>query len=248
MTPVEYTNPMGLMETGNAAFSKLSTLLAYLLLEIERACSQVFNFGPLCHILPTTPCCVLMPGHSIMCGRAQIQRGLFAPLLMFGEHVASAPEEQGNNEGVMQIAVAAFLPSLRRLQVRHTRCRNHLLPPPPSWPFAWGCSQGLLDRLEAAAGNLLGQLGALSAEQTRKATILQGFSKNPVHTFGTISLPVISPSSCNSAKTVSALYSAGAHAVAAFMGLASALGTLVRLDAIAARNRHLLPAIAAYRR
>ena len=39
--------------------------------------------------------------------------------------------------------------------------------------FGWG-SQALLDRLEPAAGNLLGQLGALSAEQTRKATILQG--------------------------------------------------------------------------
>ena len=37
----------------------------------------------------------------------------------------------------------------------------------------WG-SQGVLDHLEAAAGNLLGQMGALSAEQTRKATILQG--------------------------------------------------------------------------
>ena len=46
-------------------------------------------------------------------GRAQIQHELFAPLLMFGEHVSSAPEEQGNSEGVMQIALAAFLPSLR---------------------------------------------------------------------------------------------------------------------------------------
>ena len=34
--------------------------------------------------------------------------------------------------------------------------------------------QMLLVSLEAVAGNLLGQLGALSAEQTRKATILQG--------------------------------------------------------------------------
>ena len=31
-----------------------------------------------------------------------------------------------------------------------------------------------LERLEAVTGNLLCQLGALSAEQTRKATILQG--------------------------------------------------------------------------
>ena len=32
---------MGLMETANAAFSKLTTLLAFLLLEIERTCTQV---------------------------------------------------------------------------------------------------------------------------------------------------------------------------------------------------------------
>ena len=32
------------------------------------------------------------------------------------------------------------------------------------------------------------------------------------------------------------------------MGLASALGVLVRLDTIAARNRHLLPALATFRR
>ena len=71
----------------------------------------------------------MLSGHvSVMCGRAQIQRGLFAPLLMFGEHVASAPEEQGNNEGVMQIALAAFLPSLRSLQVRRSGCCFHLLP------------------------------------------------------------------------------------------------------------------------
>ena len=34
--------------------------------------------------------------------------------------------------------------------------------------------QAPLRQLEAAAGNLLGQLGALCAEQLRKATILQG--------------------------------------------------------------------------
>lgn len=34
--------------------------------------------------------------------------------------------------------------------------------------------QAQLAKLEAAAGNLLGQLGALCAEQLRKATILQG--------------------------------------------------------------------------
>ena len=35
-------------------------------------------------------------------------------------------------------------------------------------------AQAQLAKLEAAAGNLLGQLGALCAEQLRKATILQG--------------------------------------------------------------------------
>lgn len=34
--------------------------------------------------------------------------------------------------------------------------------------------QAQLTQLEASAGNLLGQLGALCAEQLRKATILQG--------------------------------------------------------------------------
>ena len=33
--PLEYDSPLGLMSTANMAFSKLSTLLAYLLLQIE---------------------------------------------------------------------------------------------------------------------------------------------------------------------------------------------------------------------
>ena len=41
---------------------------------------------------------------------------------------------------------------------------------------------------------------------------------------------------------------AGPHAAAAFLGLASALGVLVRLDAIVARNGQLLPALAMFRR
>ena len=50
---------MGLMETGNAAFSKLSTLLAYLLLEIERACSQVCMLeDDSAKHLPQIRCCV----------------------------------------------------------------------------------------------------------------------------------------------------------------------------------------------
>lgn len=38
--PKEYDNPVGLLITSNAAFSKLATLLAYLVLEVESITGQ----------------------------------------------------------------------------------------------------------------------------------------------------------------------------------------------------------------
>ncbi|CAL8470925.1 g10467 [Coccomyxa elongata] len=152
--PKEYDSPMGLLITSNTAFSKLATLLSYLVLEVENITGQ-------------------------------IERVLCPKLLMFGEELF-AP--RGDEEGTMQIALAHFLPSLQELQA-------------------------LLEQLEGVTVNLLAQLGALCAEQLRKATILQG-----------------------------------THATIAFLGLATSLGTMLRLDCIVTRNTHLVPAFAMLRR
>ena len=39
--PVEQDNPMGLLQTSNTAFTKLSTLLVYLVVDIDRHAQQV---------------------------------------------------------------------------------------------------------------------------------------------------------------------------------------------------------------
>lgn len=39
--PVEQDNPMGLLQTPNTAFTKLSTLLVYLVNDVDRHASQV---------------------------------------------------------------------------------------------------------------------------------------------------------------------------------------------------------------
>ena len=39
--PVEQDNPMGLLQTSNTAFTKLATLLVYLINDIDRHASQV---------------------------------------------------------------------------------------------------------------------------------------------------------------------------------------------------------------
>lgn len=125
------------------------------------------------------------------------------------------------------------------------------------------CSQVLLVSLEAVSGNLLCQLGALSAEQTRKATILQGhwplkLLQRAQHAHAPV-LAATCPPACmrDDARPVGVVLClmncmrailAGPHANAAFLGLASALGVLVRLDAIIVRNSQLLPAFAAFRR
>ncbi|KAK9842285.1 hypothetical protein WJX81_004630 [Elliptochloris bilobata] len=74
----------------------------------------------------------------------QAEAEFYPALLLFGE----GPGGVGG-EGAAQKGLARLLPALRALAA-------------------------LLTRLEAAAANLLGQLGALCCEQTRKATILQG--------------------------------------------------------------------------
>lgn len=42
--PKEYDNPMGLLTTSNTAFTKLATLLAYLILEADHLVEQVMFF------------------------------------------------------------------------------------------------------------------------------------------------------------------------------------------------------------
>lgn len=41
VTPVEQDNPVGLLQTSNTAFTKLSTLLVYLVNDIDRNATQV---------------------------------------------------------------------------------------------------------------------------------------------------------------------------------------------------------------
>ena len=48
----------------------------------------------------------------------QIEREMYPALLVFGESTTAAPgHAPGTGEGDMQIRLAKFLPSLRRLQV-----------------------------------------------------------------------------------------------------------------------------------
>ena len=94
-------------------------------------------------------------GASFICSltrglRGQAEAEFFPALLLYGEGPAGI-----GGEGAAQAGLAQLLPKLRALGE-------------------------LLARLEAAAGNLLGQLGALCCEQTRKATILQGTPPCPL--------------------------------------------------------------------
>ncbi len=82
----------------------------------------------------------------------QAELEFYPALLLLGEGGAGV-----GGEGAAQAALARLLPALHALAA-------------------------LLARLEAAAGNLLGQLGALCCEQTRKATILQGMALTLVFT------------------------------------------------------------------
>ncbi len=79
----------------------------------------------------------------------------------------------------MQIALAHFLPSLQELQVCSHIYRILLdiaFNSAKSVSLTSICDfmQALLEQLEGVTVNLLAQLGALCAEQLRKATILQG--------------------------------------------------------------------------
>ena len=81
--------------------------------------------------------------------RLQAEADFFPALLLYGAGPAGI-----GGEGAAQAGLAWLLPRLRALSE-------------------------LVAQLEAAAGNLLGQLGALCSEQTRKATILQGAPPYP---------------------------------------------------------------------
>ncbi len=270
--PLEDNSPLGLMCTTNTAFSKLATLLAYLLLQIEGLRMRVAHL----HYNMVESSAMFL---SISISPAQIEREMYPALLVFGDSpTAAAPEKApGAGEGDTQIRLAKFLPSLRRLQVpatvlayltHPTACGTYpvkvhaaatVVSGPPSQQLLCQSPccivQVYLERLEAVTGNLLCQLGALSAEQTRKATILQGPAPDPSTGYAVLGHPSLRMHACmhpwpepSVTRKGHACGHAGPHAAAAFMGLASALGVLLRLDAIIARNGQLLSALAMFRR
>ena len=98
--------------------------------------------------------------------------------------------------------------------------------------------------------NLLTQLGALCAKQTRKATILQGNCPPSGEQLALSSAETEASwraVSMLAAMTLCQFYLTGRHANSAFVALAGALGVLIRLDAILARNTSFATAFAACR-
>ena len=146
-------------------------------------------------------------------------------LLLFGQ-ADSVPGMDG--KAALRLAIIEAVPVLQRL-----------------------CAS--INCLEAIAMNLLTQLGALCAKQTRKATILQGncprsdeqLALSSAETVASwramIMLPAMTLCQCY------ASFVTGRHANSAFVALAGALGVLIRLDAILARNTSFATAFAACR-